>query len=95
MDDSLIHRFAGRSAAYYARAFAAIQSRSGPVLSFNPAATILGPIWAGMRGLSFLFLLLCFLDLLALNHIVSGLGGTSDGAETARITQLELSLIHI
>lgn len=89
MDDSLIHRFAGRSAAYYARAFAAIQSRSGPVLSFNPAATILGPIWAGMRGLSFLFLLLCFLDLLALNHIVSGLGGTSDGAETARITQLE------
>jgi glycine betaine/proline transport system permease protein len=89
MDDSLIHRFAGRSAAYYALAFAAIQSRSGPVLSFNPAAAILGPIWAGMRGLSFLFLLLCFLDLLALNQIVSGLGGTSDGAETARIAQLE------
>ena len=89
MDDSLIQRLAGRSAPYYARAFAAIQSRSGPVLSFNPAAAILGPIWAGMRGLSFLFLLLCFLDLLALNQIVSGLGGTSDGAETARIAQLE------
>jgi glycine betaine/proline transport system permease protein len=89
MDDTLIPRFAGRNAAYYTRAFAAIQSRSGAVVSFNPAAAILGPIWAGMRGLSFLFLLLCFLDLLALNHIVSGLGGTADGAETARIAQLE------
>jgi glycine betaine/proline transport system permease protein len=89
MDDSLIPRFAGQNAAYYARAFAVIQSRSGPVVSFNPAAAILGPIWAGMRGLSFLFLLLCFLDLLALNHIVSGLGGAVDSSEGARIAQLE------
>jgi glycine betaine/proline transport system permease protein len=89
MDDDLIPRFAGQSAAYYARAFAAIQSRSGPVASFNPAAAVLGPIWAGMRGMSFLFLVLCFLDLLALNQIVSGLGGTADNAETARIAQLQ------
>jgi len=89
MDADLVSRFTGRSSAYYARAFAAIQSRSGPVVSFNPAAAILGPIWAGMRGLSFLFLLLCFLDLLALNQIVSGLGGTVDSAEAARIAQLQ------
>ncbi|TAG21198.1 MAG: hypothetical protein EAZ40_09125, partial [Rhodobacterales bacterium] len=50
MDDSLIPRFAGRNAAYYARAFAAIQSRSGPVVSFNPVAAIFGPLWAGARG---------------------------------------------
>ncbi len=89
MDVDLIARFTGRSAAYYARAFAAIQSQSGPVVSFNPAAAILGPIWAGMRGLSFLFLLLCFLDLLALNQIVSGIGATAGNAEAARIAQLE------
>jgi glycine betaine/proline transport system permease protein len=89
MDDGLIPRFTGRSADYYARAFAAIQSRSGPAVSFNPAAAIFGPIWAGMRGLSFLFLLLCFLDLLALTQIASGLGGTTDSAEAARIAQLQ------
>jgi glycine betaine/proline transport system permease protein len=89
MDADLIPRFTGPSAPYYARAFAAIQSRSGFVVSFNPAAAILGPIWAGMRGMSFLFLLLCFLDLLALNQIVSGLGGNTDSAESARITQLQ------
>lgn len=88
MDTDLIPRFTGPSAPYYARAFGAIQSRSGFVVSFNPAAAILGPIWAGMRGMSFLFLLLCFLDLLALNQIVSGLGGNTDSAESARITQL-------
>jgi glycine betaine/proline transport system permease protein len=89
MDAELISRFTGPSAPYYARAFASIQSRSGFVVSFNPAAAILGPIWAGMRGMSFLFLLLCFLDLLALNKIVSGLGGNTDSAEAARITQLQ------
>jgi len=88
MDADPIARFTGRSAPYYARAFATIQSRSGPVVSFNPAAAILGPIWAGMRGMSFLFMLLCCLDLLALTQITSGLGGNTDGAETARITQL-------
>ncbi|ARE83098.1 glycine betaine transport system permease protein OpuAB [Roseovarius mucosus] len=89
MEANLIPRFTGPSAPYYTRAFAAIQSRSGFVLSFNPAAAILGPIWAGMRGMSFLFLLLCFLDLLALNQIVSGLGGNTNSAEAARISQLQ------
>jgi glycine betaine/proline transport system permease protein len=89
MDESLIPRFTGPSAPYYARAFAAIQSRSGPVVSFNPAAAVFGPLWAGMRGMSFLFLLLCFLDLLALTQITSGLGGNTNSAEAARIEQLQ------
>jgi glycine betaine/proline transport system permease protein len=89
MDADLIPRFTGPSASYYARAFAAIQSRSGLVVSFNLAAAVFGPLWAGMRGLSFLFLLLCFLELLALTQITSGLGGNTDGAEVARIEQLQ------
>lgn len=92
METDLITRFAGPNAAYYDRAFQAIQSRTGMVPSFNPAAAVLGPIWAGMRGLSFLFLLLCFLDLLALTQIASGLGGTVDRAEVDRIAQLETTI---
>ena len=59
-EPDLIARFAGPNAAYYARTFAILQARTGLVLSFNPAAAVFGPLWAGMRGLSFLFFLLCF-----------------------------------
>lgn len=92
MDDDLIPRFTGPGGPYYTRAFAAIQSRSGPVLSFNLAAAIFGPLWAGLRGMSFLFLFLCFLDLLALTQITSGLGGNTDSAEAARIVQLQTTI---
>jgi glycine betaine/proline transport system permease protein len=84
-----VTRFAGPNAAYYARAFAAIQAQSRPVISFNLAAALLGPIWAGMRGLPLLFLFLCFLDLVALSQVASGFGGAADNAELARIAQLE------
>lgn len=89
MDTDAVARFAGSNAAYYNRAFAAIQARSGPMLSFNMAAAVLGPVWAGMRGMTLLFLFLCFLDLVAIGQIVSGLGGAADATQQARITQLQ------
>ena len=88
----LIARFVGRNAAYYIRTFDKLQARSGPVVSFNPAAALFGPLWAGMRGLSFLFLMLCFFDLVALTHATSGIWGNTDGAALARVTQMEATI---
>ena len=88
----LIARFAGINATYYARTFDRLQARSGPVFSFNPAAALFGPLWAGMRGLAFLFLLLCFLDLMALTQITSGIWGNTDGAALARVAQMETTI---
>ena len=87
-----IARFAGPNAAYYTKVFAAIQGSEGPVPSFNAAAAVFGPLWAGMRGLSALFLLLCFLDLVALSQITSGIWGKVDAAGLARVTQLEATI---
>jgi glycine betaine/proline transport system permease protein len=91
-ENDLIARFTGPNAAYYARIFGIIQSRAGLALTFNLAAALFGPLWAGMRGLSFLFLLLCFLDLAALTQVTSGLWGNTDGASLARVTQLETTI---
>ena len=90
----LIARFTGPNAAYYARTFDMLQARSGPVFSFNPAAALFGPLWAGMRGLSFLFLLLCFLDLVALTQVASGVWGNAGGAAIARVAQLEVTIAN-
>ena len=91
-ESDLIARFSGPNAAYYARTFGTLQSRSGLALTFNPAAALFGPLWAGMRGLSFLFFLLCFLDLVALSQVTSGLWGNTDGAGLARVAQLETTI---
>ena len=88
----LIARFAGPNAAYYARTFDLLQARAGWVFSFNPAAALFGPLWAGMRGLSFLFLVLCFLDLMALTQVTSGIWGNTDGAALARVAQMETTI---
>jgi glycine betaine/proline transport system permease protein len=88
----LIARFVGPNAAYYARTFDILQARTGWVLSFNPAAALFGPLWAGMRGLSFLFLLLCFLDLMSLTQVTSGIWGNTDGAALARVAQMETTI---
>ena len=91
-DKDLVSRFSGPNAAYYAKVFGVIQARSGLALAFNPGAAVFGPLWAGMRGLSFLFLALCFLDLLAVSQVTSGLWGNTDGTGLARVTQLESTI---
>ena len=88
-----VARFTGPNAAYYTRTFATLQARAELALTFNPAAALFGPLWAGMRGLSFLFLLLCFMDLVALSQVTSGLWGNTDGAGLARVAQLEATIV--
>ena len=88
----LVARFAGPNAAYYTKVFDTIQGHAGPVPSFNVAAAVFGPLWAGMRGLSSLFLLLCFLDLVALSQVTSGVWGNVDAAGLARVTQLDATI---
>lgn len=85
-------QFAGPNAAYYTKVFGAIQGRAGLLPNFNVAAAVFGPLWAGMRGLSTLFLLLCFLDLVALSQITSGIWGKVDTAGLARVTQMEATI---
>ena len=91
-EPDLIARFAGANAAYYARTFAMLQARTGLALAFNPAAAVFGPLWAGMRGLSFLFFLLCFFDLVALSQVTSGVWGNTNGADLLRVAQLETTI---
>lgn len=85
-------QFAGPNAAYYTKVFGAIQGRAGLLPNFNVAAAVFGPLWAGMRGLSTLFLLLCFLDLVALSQVTSGIWGKVDTAGLARVTQMEATI---
>lgn len=85
-------QFAGPNAAYYTKVFGAIQGRAGLLPNFNVAAAVFGPLWAGMRGLSTLFLLMCFLDLVALSQITSGIWGKVDTAGLARVTQMEATI---
>ena len=49
--DASINQFAGSNGAYYSRAFHKIHESTGwwPT-TFNPAAALLGPVWASMRG---------------------------------------------
>ncbi len=88
-ESELIPDFVESNAGYYTRVFGRIQESSGVSLSFNAAAAIFGPLWAGMRGLSFLFLFLCFLDLLALTQISDGLISGTGGGPSARLVQLQ------
>ena len=85
----LIREFAGPNANYYAKTFVVIQSTSKTTWTFNPAAMLFGAVWAGARGLSFLFLLLAFLDLAALGPLVQGLTGGVSSDLTKRLQQLE------
>lgn len=78
-ETDLIPVFVERNAGYYRTVFGHIQEKAGWQTSFNLSAAVFGPLWAGMRGLTFLFLLLCFLDLLALTQISDGVISGSGG----------------
>ena len=88
-ESDLIPAVVERNAGYYSKAFERIQESSALRISFNPAAAVFGPLWAGMRGLSFLFLLLCFLDLLALTQISDGMISGSGGGPSERLVQFQ------
>ena len=84
-----IARFCGRGGDYYAAHFTRIQSGRGPVWSFNWAAALAGPLWAGARGMWGILCLLAILELLALVPIGQGLWADLGAAERARVERLE------
>jgi glycine betaine/proline transport system permease protein len=87
-ETDLIPDFVERNQGYYRSVFDRIQAKAGWQTSFNLAAAIFGPLWAGMRGMTFLFLLLCFLDLLALTQILDGVISGSGAGPSAKLEQL-------
>lgn len=79
--------FAGVNGGYYARVFAKIQSGEARFI-FNPAAALLGPLWAGARGLWQLFWLSLFLETFALVQFGRGLWGDLGSAQMERAQRL-------
>jgi len=91
-EKDLIADFVGPNASYYRRNFAAIQASARLVATFNPAAAVFGPLWAGMRGFSLMLLVLIFIDLIAVGWIAAGQWGDAGTASRARAEQLEATV---
>jgi glycine betaine/proline transport system permease protein len=87
-EEELVREFAVEKATYYADVFARIRGRAAYAWSFNPAAAILGPVWAAARGVAVLFWLAFFLQILAVVQISMGLAGNLGAAEQARAVRL-------
>ena len=79
--------FAGRNGEYYAEVFAKIQTDSVRFV-FNPAALVLGPLWAGARGLWGLFWAAFFVETFLLVQLGRGLWGNLGGAQLERAQRL-------
>lgn len=87
-EEELVREFAVEKAAYYAAVFARIRGKTAYAWSFNPAAAVFGPVWAAARGVSILFWLAFFLQILAVVQIGVGLAGSLGAAEQARAVRL-------
>ena len=88
-EHDLVRAFAGANADYYASAFGRIRGRSGFTWSFNPAAALLGPIWAAARGIPILFWLAFFLETLAVAQLATGFAGNLGGEQRLRAERLD------
>ena len=84
-----ITRFCGANGAYYAERFVRIQSARRPVWSFNWAAALAGPIWAGARGMWGILCVLAILELLAFVPLGQGLWSDLGAKDRARVEKLE------
>jgi glycine betaine/proline transport system permease protein len=83
--DASIHEFAGKHGAYYAAAFHRIHESTGWLpRTFNPAAALLGPIWAAMRGVWGMFWAFLILEVIAWVQIGRGAWGNPGAAFTER-----------
>ncbi|MXZ81430.1 MAG: ABC transporter permease subunit [Gammaproteobacteria bacterium] len=73
--EELVHEFVGTGRNYYLRVFHKLGSRSGLRWSFNPMATLLGPVWYGMRGIWNWCMLFAVLEAFSFIQIARGLFG--------------------
>ena len=89
---SLTARFVGSNADYYERQFQRVGSKSGFTWTFNAAATVLGPVWYGMRGIwnwSFAFVIL---EAFACVRIGRGFWGDLAAGERDRLSSVEAQI---
>ena len=87
-DSGLVREFARQSADYYVRVFGGIRSHAGFTWTFNPAAALLGPVWAAARGIPILFWLAFFLETLAVAQLATGFAGNLGGEQRVRAERL-------
>lgn len=92
--DASIDEFVKANTSFYSRAFAKIQSATGPVFSWNGAAALLGPVWAAFRGVWGFFWTFLVLELFALVQIGRGLWGELGSAQLARIEKLSANIAN-
>jgi glycine betaine/proline transport system permease protein len=88
-DKASVGRFVGAGADYYEAAFGRIQNARGFVVSFNTAAALLGPVWAGARGVWGLFWFGAFMEALSWTQLARGAFGDLGGDELTRAARLK------
>ncbi len=88
----LISQFVQTGVDYYAREFQKIGDSSHFTWSFNVVASLLGPIWFGIRNLWAAFLAFVTLETFAIVQIVRGLFGDLASAHLARLPGIEQTL---
>ena len=86
-----IAAFVGRRAGYYRREFERLGTATGYVVSFNPAAALLGPLWLGARHLWAWFWPFLILETLAVVQLSRGLFADLGADEHARALRLSKS----
>ena len=88
----LIAEFTGTNADYYAREFEKIGDHTGFVRSFNPAASLMGSVWFGMRDLWSWFLPFVAVETFAIVQMARGIWGNLAAPFTERISAIERTL---
>ncbi len=83
-----ISKFVGSDSSYYKRQFDRLDHSAKPIVSFNIAAALLGPIWWGARNLWLCFWIFLFLECLAFVQIFRGLFAQLGAAEFERAERL-------
>jgi len=91
VSESRIAAFAGRGTDYYKREFERLGTATGYVVSFNPAAAILGPFWLAARQLWGWFWPFLILETLAFVQLCRGLFADLGADEYARALRLSES----
>ena len=84
-----ISKFIGYKSKYYEQQFNRLDESVKPVIGFNLAASVLGPIWWSMRNLWLCFWVFLFLECIALVQIFRGLIADLGSAEFARSERLQ------
>ena len=90
--ETLIDEFVGSNGGYYAAQFEKIGSTTSFTWTFNLAATLLGPVWFGMRHLWHWGLPFLILEAMALVQLSRGLFGDLSADIRERIVQIEETL---